>query len=484
MQQKKLAHNIIYSIIIQVTSLLTPLITAPYIARVLSAELIGQYSYVLANSSYFVLVEVLGIPLYGMIKIAEIRDDSRKLSILFWEIFLLKTFFMVLWGGIYVLWFFVFGEAELRDLYFVMFLNLIANGIDITWFFNGLEEFKTIAIRNVLFRVFDVLCILLFVKNQDDLLLYALITQGTTLVGYLAAYPLAMRKVKWHGWNEIHLKKHMKPSCIYFVPGLVNTIFSSTDKTILGAVTRNSYEVGVYEQANKICQLCMSAISSISNAILPRVAYLHSNSESNVEAKRILENSIRIAMMAALPVSLGISVISETFVPVFFGEGYEKSALLLKILCFNVLFVALGNFVGQQTLIARGKQKEHNIAISAGALLNIVLNFILVAPLKSAGVSLASAVTGFIVFAFVAWFGRDLFSASRLLVVSWKYLVSAVVMYLAVFKINITANTVMTIVLQIATGVAVYVGMLCILKDDFVCKQFSKLNFMKHNNRG
>lgn len=475
MQQKKMTRNILYSIVIQISAFITSLITSPYIARVLSPELIGEYSYTLANSSYFALIEGMGLSLYGTIKVAKIRDSRQKTSQLFCEIVILKLILMCICSTAYVVWFLRYGDLHLRPLYWIMLINLIATGLDVTWFLNGLEEFKINAIRCVGVKIVNVILILVFVKDESDLMAYAIIMQASILMGYLAVYPTVFKKIDRVKIEKLRFREHFKCSFVYFVPGLINTIFSSTDKSILGAFTGESYEVGVYEQANKICQLCMGMISAISNAILPRAVYLNSNKKDANEARRLLYGSVRIALSAALPVSLGIAAISESFVPLFFGRGYEKSSLLLKILCFNVLFVTLTNFVGQQCLVARGKQKEYNMAITVSAILNVVLNMILVYGYKSVGVSFASALSSFCGFAMAIWFGRGMIGVSDLLKMTKKYIISAGIMYLIVFKINICKNLFATVGVQIILGGSIYTILLVLLKDELFCKIYKAI---------
>lgn len=465
MTQKKLSVNIIYSLFAQIASFIAPLITGPYIARVLSADLIGDYSYVFANSSYFVLAESLGV-LYGTIKGAAIRDDKEKLSKLFWEIMFLRFFLMAVCTAAYTLCFVVWAKEGYRTLYLIMILNILANGADVIWFFNALEEYKVIAIRIVAVQVVNVLAILVFVKSKDDFLTYAIIMQISILLGCMVVYPSLKGKIKWMGLRNLNIRQHIVPSLIYFIPGLVNTIFSSTDKTILGAFTGNSYEVGVYEQANKICQLCISIISAVSVVILPRVTYLYHNSKDKSELIRLLDNSVRGVLFVAMPVSLGIAAVSDYFIPMFFGAGYEKSILLSKILCFNVLFISLSNFMGHQCLIARGKQKEYNICVGVGALLNVIINICLVKSLQSVGVSIASSVASFIAFALIVWYGKDMIQVSRIVHVSRNYFFAAIIMFVSIYWINIPDNSIASLFIRVALGVVIYAVMLLIFKDE------------------
>lgn len=214
--------------------MLVPLIVTPYIARVFNAELLGAYGYAYANSSYFVLLECLGFPLYGQIRISVDRDDINQRSAVFWEITLLKIVFMILCLALYFFIVILNTDGMVFRLSVIMTLNIVSNGIDTTWILNGLEDFKAVAIRNVLIRGINILLIFLLVKKENDIYTYAVIMQIATLVAFIMLIPRTLTYVKRVPTKSIKIKKHIKPAGVYFIPSLVTTIFSSTDKTMLG----------------------------------------------------------------------------------------------------------------------------------------------------------------------------------------------------------------------------------------------------------
>ncbi len=480
---KKLSVNIVYNVLNQIVLFAIPLVTTPYIARVLSPELIGDYSFTLANSSYFVLLECLGFSLYGQIKVASVRDDREKLSCLFWEITFLKCILLAVCMAVFLCVMVPLGSDVQRKLHLIMALNILANGIDMTWLLNGLEEFKVTALRSMLVRMINVPLIFLFVKSENDIYAYAFIMQFRTLAEYCAVFPYIRKNIDSPDFGKISLRRHIRPSIVFFIPGIVNTVFSSADKTMLGAITGDSYEVGVYEQANKICDLCMSMISAVSNVILPRATYLYQNGKAGGEAKKLLNMSLRAAMMGAIPITLGIAAIADNFVLLFFGEGYEKSGTLLKILCFNVLFVSLSNFCSHQCLIARGKQKEYNIAICVSGLINVCLDAFLTARYASIGVSAVSVVARMIGLVLIIWFGRESVGAAKIVKMSGKYILAAMLMYVSVFGISLMNDVLLSLILQISVGLVVYGGTLLILRDDMVIALISGIKMAVHRKQ-
>lgn len=471
MQEKKISINIFYNILNQIVSFIVPLILSPYVARVLSAELIGDYSYALANSSYFVLIEALGFSLYGMLKVSANRADKNYISTLFKEIMIAKFFLMVICIIVYTISF-VWTSSDNKILCAIMIMNIISTGIDSTWFLMGMEDFKTTALRNIAVRLVNVFLIIILVKSEKDFLIYAIIMQLSNVISYIVVFPTVKKYIISSKVSFKNILKHTIKSLIYFVPGIVNTIFTSADKTVLGAFA-NSYEVGVYEQASKICSLCGSVINSISNVVMPRVTYLNHNA-SNEKSKRFMFKTLHYASIVAIAVTVGIICISDEFVPLFFGLGYEKSAVLLKILAFNVLMSILANYIGQQCLISNGKQNQYNIAISVGALLNVILNLFMVERFQSVGISVASVVSSGVLFWVVLVFSREIISLKNIIQMDWKAIISAIIMFVTIYWLNFD-DLFITLVVKIVVGAAVYIAILAILREEIIQEVFGKI---------
>lgn len=480
-KEKSLAANVAYNMLSQFVALVVPLVTAPYIARVFNAELLGIYGYALANSSYFVLLECMGFPLYGQIQIAACRDDKEKVSKLFAEIMLTKISLTVVCLVIYLFMIGVPNDSIEYKLCLIMTINIIANGLDVTWVLNGFEEFKVIAIRSIVVRIVNIVGILFFIKREEQIVLYAIIMQGATFASYLAGYPIVRKHISSIQWQKLNILQHVKPAGVYFIPGLVNTIFSSTDKTMLGVFT-NNFEVGVYDQANKLSNICMTAISAIGNVILPRASYLYNNQDYKERANELVYKSFNIVLMISVPVTLGMHAIAEEFVPIFFGSGYEQSVGVLELLCYNVLFTSAVNLLGQQCLIARKKQKEYNISIILSAVINVVLNYFLIIHIKSIGAAFASVLASIVGLGMIIWFSKKEIVIKKLFSMTWKYLCAAIAMYLFVKAQNhIYYETIHGMGLRVVSGGIIYFSILVCLKEEFVWRIVC--NLTKKRNR-
>lgn len=479
MGKNTIVKNISYNIVNQIVSLIVPLVSAPYIARIFNPELIGAYSYALANSSYFVLLENLGFALYGQIKIASVMDDSKARSTAFKEIYILKLVLMTISLTLYCIVVLTVDDFVAKKLGAIMIINILANGIDVTWFFNGVEAFKTIAIRNIIVRMISLVLVLLAVREESDIYIYAIIMQGAALIAYLLVLPLLKKYIVYSNTENLCIKRHLKPAMIYFIPGLVTTIFSSTDKSMLGIIC-NNYEVGVYEQANKISQLCMSAISAIGNVLMPRATYLYHRGNGSLEADKLFYKSIKIVLLISLPVTLGISAISEEFIPLFLGKGYEKSALLLVGLSLNVLILSLNNLCGQQCLIARDRQRSYNISVIVPAIVNVMFNWILIPLMQSIGAVIASVFASIVTMAMILTASSDMITVKKLVRLSWKYMVASVFMYGVVkYCMLFRADHILGLAIHILIGIVLYIGFLIVMKEELIYILIKKV-WVKH----
>ena len=219
-------------------------------------------------------------------------------------------------------------------------------------------------------------------------------------------------------------------------------------------------------------------INSISNVILPRVTYLN-HGKNKEEAKELLYKTIRYAAIVAIAVTAGIICISKEFVPLFFGPGYEKSSTLLIILSGNVLVNVLTNYLGQQCLISNGRQRKYNIAITVGALLNVIMNLLTVQGLQSVGISLSSAISGLVIFEIVLVYSRDMIRLNDILMMSWKSLVCGGIMLVVVYPIHCEGIPLLELLIKIAVGALIYVGGLIFLKEEGVLKIIELIRIKK-----
>ena len=463
--------NYLYNLSYQIMNMIIPLITTPYISRVLGADRIGLYSYTLSIVTYFAIFINFGIPTYGQLVISKNRDDKEALSILFWELFTARLISGLVFTIIYILM--VFSGTKDNQLFTVLYLNILAQIIDIVWFYQGIELFKKILLRNYIIKLSGLIMIFLFVKSPNDLLLYALIIQGSSFLGNLSLWFGLRKRIQKIDIRKINPFKHWRKSFTYFIPTVATSIYTVLDKSMLGWFTDTSFENGYYEQTHKIVLVVVTVVTSLSVVLMPRVAYLFLNNQMD-EMKRKIETAIKFVLMLTVAMTSGLFGISKNLIPWFLGAGYDECIILLRIFSFIVVAIGLNNIVGMQCLTANGKQKQYNIGVIIGAIINFLMNLLLIPKFYSVGAAIASVLAEFSILLCFCWFSSGVIDYPKIYLRSWKYYVSGIVMLCVELLINsVLLPNVLSIAESIFIGCLVYFGLLIALRDSFVYHYFT-----------
>ena len=467
MGKKSISKNYIYNLFYQVLTIILPLITTPYLSRVLGAEPIGIYSYTLSIATYFILFGSLGVSLYGKREIAYLQNEPKKRSIVFWEIVLMKFITMSISLTIFGLTYARTGEYAVY--YRILIIEIVSQMIDISWFFQGMEEFKKTVTRNSIVKIIFVVSIFIFIKSPADIYKYFFIITLANILGNFSLWlylPKFLKKVKL---KELKIFRHLKATLVLFIPQIATQIYTVLDRTMIGEICEDKSEVGYYEQAQKIVKLLLTVVTSLGTVMAPRMA--NTFAQGDVEQlKRYLLKSFSFTFMLAFPAMAGISLIVKDFVPIFFGEGFDKVIILIQVISPIIVFIGMSNILGTQYLLPTKKQKEYTISVSCGAVINFVLNLILINVIDSIGASIATVVAEFLVAAIQVYYVRNVVKLSSIMKTVKNYLFATIVMVTAVLAVNILLNLsgVISVVVQMTVGVLVYGICLLILRDEFV----------------
>lgn len=478
MEKKSIKKNYLYNLIYQVFLLLTPLVTTPYISRVLGADGIGSVSYAESIVSYFVLFGTLGITTYGQREISYVQDSIEKRSTVFWNTKCLEFITSAVALVLYLLF-----SAFQRDsiIFLILSLNLVAVFFDVTWFFQGVEEFGKIVFRNLILRILNILYIFIFVKTSKDIYAYAFGLAFFTVAGNLSLWLYLSKYIKKVKIRSISPFNNIRTVISLFIPTIAVQIYTVLDKTMIGVIASNYFENGYYEQASKMCKMVLVIVTSLGAVVVPRVGYYFTNNKME-EVKRLIYRSYRFVLFLGVPLALGLSGIASSFVPWFLGPGYDKVEILLPILSVLIIAIGISGVTGMQYLVPTKRQNLLTRTVLIGAVVNLLLNMFLIPRFASVGAAVASIIAEITVSCTQIYFVRNEISAKIIIKQGIKYYFSGifmlgVILYLKQFLIP---NIVGTFVL-ICTGVIAYFGILIVLKDDFLidnirglCKKIKK----------
>ena len=455
-KKKKISpkKNFIYNIIYQCLVLIIPLITAPYLSRVIGAKGVGTYSYTYSIVYYFMLLTLLGVNNYGNRSVAKVRDDKEKLSKTFWSIYILQFLMGSLMILIYLIYIFVFNKTY-KNIALIQSLFVVSAMLDINWMFFGLEEFKKTITRNTFIKIGNVLLIFLFVKTNNDLWKYTFIMAGMTCLSQLILWGFLRKKIHFVKITFKDIRQHIKPNLVLFIPVIAVSLYKMMDKIMLGSLT-NITEVGFYENAEKIIGIPMTLITALGTVMLPRMSNIVANGEDN-KVNTYISKSISFVMFMSFAMCAGLIGIGYNFAPLYFGNEFQKTGILIMMLATTLPFLAFANVIRTQYLIPREKDKTYIISVSLGAIINFTLNFILIPKFESIGACIGTIAAEMAVMMYQTISVRKELNIGNYLKNIIPFFIKAVIMFICIYLINyINLNNTVKLLVQIIVGVMVY----------------------------
>lgn len=470
---KKVIKNYLYNLGYQVLIILLPLVTTPYVSRVLGAKGIGTYGYTNSITQYFILFGCIGLNLYGQREIAYYQNDIQKRSKVFFELLLLRIITVSI---SIILYYFTFCQNPTYGYIFsIQIIDVVASMFDISWLYQGMEDFKKIVLRNTLVKICGLIIIFMFVKSPADLPIYVLSYSATLLLGNLSMWMYLPKFVKKVNLKYLDIQKHLRPTIVLFLPQIATSIYTMLDKTMIGALTNNTAEVGYYEQSQKIIRMAMTIATSLGTVMLPRVANLFKEGKLD-EVKESMYTSFQFISFLTFPLCFGLIGISKGFVPWFFGEGYGKVVYNMMIISPIIIIIGYSNVIGTQFLLPTGRQKEYTLSVCTGTVVNLCCNFLLIPMLLSYGAAIATVIAELSVTLVQVIATRRTFSYKHIFKLVYKYIVAAFLMLVVLlFLSNIMPVGILYTVIQMTAGCFVYFIVLIVLKDSSIYTVINKI---------
>jgi O-antigen/teichoic acid export membrane protein len=464
--KKSIKKNYMYNLFYQIMIIILPIITTPYLARTLGAAGNGIYSYTIAMTTYFILFGSLGMNLYGQREIAYNQNNKEKISKIFWELILLKCITMLF--SIIIFYILCASHGDYALYYRILILQLISNCLDISWFFQGLEEFKSLVAKNLFVKLISIVMIFTLIKGPNDVVKYIFIYTLSTLLGNISLWLNISKYINKVEIEKMNIVKHIKPMLILFIPQIAIEIYTVLDKTMIGSITNNMSEVGYYEQTQKIVKILLTVITSMGIVMLPRIANCFAE-EKKEKIKEYMKKTFEFAFFLAFPMIFGIILVSNEFVPLFFGPGYDKVKIILPLMSLIILFIGLSNITGTQYLLPTKRQKEYTFSVIIGAIINFIFNLFLIHFYQSLGACIATIIAEFCVTIVQFYFIRKEINIMNVIRTSKNYFLAGSIMFIFVKIISLfMASNILCLLIQVILGCIIYFIILYILKDKFL----------------
>lgn len=478
MSHNRLIKNYVYNTAYQLLVLIAPLITTPYVSRVLGATGIGIYSYAQSIATYFVLVGAVGTTLYGQREIAFVQNDPAKRSAVFWEIILIRVAAVSACTVIYYLIFASHGQYT--AVYRILTLEVIATALDVSWFFMGMENFRLTVIRNTIIKLVGIILVFLLVKTPDDVNRYTLCLTLPVFLGNVSLWP-GLRKylVKPTAPVCSGIPKHIKPILVLFLPQIATEVYTVLDKTMIGAICTDIAQVGFYTQAQKIVKIVLTIVTSLGTVMLPAMSAAFANNQKDKIVESICV-AFRFIFLLASALTFGLLAISQRFVPIFFGKGYDLVTPLMTVISPILVIIGISNVIGKQYLLPTMQQRAYTISIVAGAGTNLAMNAILIQPFGAIGASIATVVAELVVTMVQIWFVKEQLPVKKCLKPLARYWLFGFVMFIVVKLCDsLLPAGILGLAGMILIGIAIYAVELLVTKDPLLKMGMQMINRRK-----
>ncbi|HEM5998104.1 TPA: flippase [Streptococcus suis] len=461
--------NFIMNFILTISNFIFPLITFPYVSRVLQAEGVGTINFATSIVAYFSMLGMLGIPTYGIRACAKVRDDKEKLDKTVLEIMLLNALVMSI--SLILLFLSVVTIEKMnseKTLYLVLSSTLLFNVLGVDWLYRSLEKYSYITIRSILFKIFSVILMFLFVKTSDDYVIYGAISVIAAVGSNLLNFINLRKIISWTSFKDLDVFQHLKPTLTFFLLTVSTTIYLNVDTTMLGFL-KGSEEVGYYTAAVKVKQILVSVVTSLGAVLLPRLSYYYE--QGNIEEfERLTQKALNFVFLISLPMVTYFILLSKYAILFLSGESFLPAVLPMQLIMPTVLFIGLSNLMGIQILVPTNREKLVVYSTIVGAVVDVLVNIFAIPLLGASGAAIAGTIAECSVAIVQFYFLKDFILPILKKIHFSKMLISLLVAIMATVSLFmiLQVNVFWTLVVTSGLYFTIYGISLFLQKEEFV----------------
>ena len=469
--------NYILNLINTGTQMLFPLITFPYVCRVIEADGIGQINFFQSIISYISLFTCLGIPMYAIREIARDRNDVVQMNRTAMEILLLHSMLTLVGYAIVAILCLTVPQIQVNiPLFLILSLTIFFTAIGCEWFYQGIEDFKYITIRGLIIKTVSVVLLFIFVKSKTDLLYYGCYTVFGVLGGNIFNFFRLRKYIHRENiiFSELHIKRHIKPVLKVFSFSVVTSIYLQLNTVLLGFL-KNALAVGYFASATKVMQMLLTMSACLGSVMMPRASHLIAENKED-EFNRLIQKSYDFTLAIALPMTIGLIFCAPSLITALCGVKFEHSILPSQIIAPIILMVAISNVFGIQVLFPKGKINIVTLCCGIGAVADLILNLCLIPFFSYIGTSIAYLGAEVATTVSMYFIGRKYIPIIYFKKSHLTYALGCVVMAFALYGLSLLQLPTFTILLlQGCCGVLAYFIILCICKDEMLVQILSKI---------
>ncbi|MFR0496444.1 flippase [Limosilactobacillus reuteri subsp. suis] len=461
----KLSLNYFYNLMYQFLAIALPIITVPYVSRTLGASALGEYYYIAAIVSYFNIFAILGTTDYGQREIAKRQENKTERSRLFWDILYFRTMCTLLTLVIYIIFIIVFPQ-KYRLLLIINLLSFVSWIFDVSWYFQGMENFKVTAIRNGLVKILATILIFILIKKPIDVALYTFIYVVASLVGNLTMVPYLKNEIIFENFQIRNILKHIKGILGLFLPVVAIQLYTVLNRIMLGALSIST-QVSYFSQIMTVINLSLSIISAFVGVLTPHIANIYVKG-LHEEIRKLSKLAINFVCLLGLPMIIGCLICGNIFVPVFFGAQYKPAIPILYILSILFIVLGFGQILGG-FLISTNRQRYYTVGVSLAAIANLVLNliFLMTLHMGAIGVSIATVISESVSTLVQVYYLRDILNMYDFFDGFLRYgcIAAISILPISLWILTTGLSSLFKLILIIICSILLYFTILLLLKD-------------------
>ncbi len=461
--------------LLTMSSFLFPLITFPYVSRVLLPVGTGRVSFANSVVTYFVMISQLGIPTYGIRACAVVRDNEEKLKKTVYELFLINIVMSVF---AYIVFFIALASVPKlgvdRNLFLITSTLIFFNTIGVEWLYKALEQYTYITIRSIIFKFIALIAMFLLVHDVNDYVVYGGISIFAASASNVFNFVRLRKIIGTKRVKGLDFRKHIKPIFTFFIISCATTIYTNLDNVMLGFM-RDNIEVGYYNAATKIKNILVSIVTSLGTVLMPRASY-YIQQEMWDEFYKLSKKAVKFVLIAASSMMIYFMIYAQEGILFLSGKDFQGAIMPMIIVMPTLLFIGLTNIMGIQMLIPMGKENAVMISTFVGAIVDLILNAIFIPHFGAEGAAIGTLVAELVVLIVQLIYLKEdvvyLYSNQGYI----KMVVALIFATISAYIVKIFINVIfLKLVVSAVMFFGIYLVMLYIMKEDVVTENVNRI---------
>lgn len=474
-ENKSIKINFFMNTLLNMSSFIFPLITFPYVSRILLPEGTGKVSFATSFIAYFTMFAQLGIPTYGIRACASVRDDRKSLSRTVHELLFINIVMSVI--SYVILFIVLFTVSKLRDdrlLYIIVSSTILLSAIGMEWLYKALEQYTYITVRSLIFKIIALIGMFLLVKTKSDYVIYGGITIFAASASNICNFVNAHKYIDFKFLGNYSIRSHLKAVGIFFAMACATTVYTHLDTVMLKFMSTD-IDVGYYGAATKIKTILVSVVTSLGTVLLPRVSY-YIKKNLTEEFHRITEKALNFVVLLAAPLALYFILFARYGILFLSGNEYEGSIVPMQIIMPTILLIGITNILGIQILVPLGKEKYVLYSEIAGAVIDVILNALLIPFMQSAGAAIGTLVAEAVVFMVQFIVLKDSVTYAFKKIKYWKILIAMLLgVVSSIWCVLFNFGNFITLVVSSILFFSVYAISLVVMREKLIVEIFNQV---------